>query len=126
MTLRNQGLTKAFVAGAAINPNRLLKFGSDDRTLLQGAAAADLIFCVSDDVGCASGERVDAVLTEIATVEYGGTVTRGTQVISDSTGRAIAATAAAGTNVRTAGIALVSAVVGDKGPVLLAPGSFQG
>jgi len=126
MTLRNQGLTKAFVAGAAISPNRLLKFGSDDRTLLQGAAAADFIFCVSDDVGCASGERLDAVLTEIATVEFGGTVTRGGMVISDSTGRAIAATATAGSNVRTVGIALVSAVVGDKGPVLLVPGSFQG
>jgi hypothetical protein len=126
MTLRNQGLIKAFVAGAAINANRFLKFGTDDETLIQGAAAGDSIFCVSDDIGCASGERVDAVLTEIATVEFGGTVTRGGLVISDSTGRAIAATAAAGSNVRTAGIALASAVVGDKLPVLLVPGSFQG
>jgi hypothetical protein len=126
MTLRNQGLTKAFVAGAAISGNRFLKFGTDDKTVVLGAAAGDSIFCVSDDVGCASGERIDVVLTEIATVEFGGTVTRGGLVISDSTGRAIAATATAGSNVRTAGIALASAVVGDKGPVLLVPGSFQG
>jgi len=124
--MRNQGLVKAFVAGAAINPNRFLKFGADDNTLIQGSAAGDSIFCVSDDVGCASGERIDAVLTDIATVEFGGTVTRGGLTMSDSTGRAIAATASAGTNVRTCGIALVSAVVGDKGPVLLSPGSFQG
>lgn len=126
MTLRNQGLTKAFLAGAAISANRFLKFGSDDRTVIQGAAATDSIIGVSDDVGCASGERLDVVLTEIATVEFGGTVTRGGLVISDSTGKAIAATASAGSNVRTAGIALASAVSGDKAPVLLVPGSFQG
>lgn len=126
MTLRNQGLTKAFLAGAAISANRFLKFGSDDRTVIQGAAATDSIIGVSDDVGCASGERLDVVLTEIATVEFGGTVTRGGLVISDSTGKAIAATASAGSNVRTAGIALASAVSGDKAPVLLIPGSFQG
>jgi hypothetical protein len=65
-------------------------------------------------------------LTDIATVTYGGTVTRGQLVISDSTGRAITATATAGTNVRTCGVAMVSGVVGDLGAVLLTPGSFQG
>jgi hypothetical protein len=126
MTLRNQGLIKAFLAGAAISPYRFVKFGADDRTVIQSAAAADSIVGVSDDVGCASGERMDVVLTEIATVEFGGNVTRGGLVISDSSGRAIAATASAGANVRTAGIAMASAVSGDKAPVLLVPGSFQG
>ena len=124
--MRNQGLTKAFVAGAAISPNRFLKFGADDRTVIHAAAGSDSIIGVSDDVGCASGDRIDVILTDIATVEYGGTVTRGGLLISDSTGRAIAATASAGTNVRTGGVALVSAVVGDKGPMLISLGSFQG
>jgi hypothetical protein len=126
MSLRNQGLTKAFVAGAAISPNRFLKFGTEDRTVIHAAAAGDSIIGVSDDIGCASGERIDVILSDIATVEYGGTVTRGGLLISDSTGRAIAATASAGANVRTGGTALVSAVVGDKGPVLISLGSFQG
>ena len=126
MTLRNQGLTKAFVAGAAINPNRFLKFGSDDRTVIHAAAAGDSIIGVSDDVGCASGERIDVILTDIATVEYGGTVTRGGLLISDSVGRAIAATATAGSNARTGGVAFASAVSGDKGPVLISLGSCQG
>ena len=126
MTLRNQGLAKAFVAGAAISPNRFLKFGADDRTVIHAAAAGDSIIGVSDDVGCASGERVDVILSDIATVEFGGTVTRGGLLISDSTGRAIASTASAGANVRIGGVALVSAVVGDKGPVLISLGSFQG
>ncbi len=125
MTIRNEGLTKPYVAGAAIAARRLLKFGADDDTVIQGAAAGDSIFGVSD-LAAASGERVDVILTDIPTVEYGGNITRGQLVISDSVGRAIAATAAAGTNVRTAGIAMVSGVSGDLGAVLLSPGSFQG
>jgi hypothetical protein len=126
MTLRNAGLKKAFLAGAAIAANRLIKFGTDDRTMIPAAAAGDSIVGASDEVGCASGERFDAVLTDIATVDFGGTITRGALITSDSVGRAITATAAAGTNIRICGIALASGVVGDKGPVLLIPGSFQG
>jgi hypothetical protein len=126
MSLRNAGLKKAFLAGAAIAANRLIKFGTDDRTMIPAAAAGDSIVGVSDEVGCASGERFDAVLTGIATVDFGGTITRGTLITSDSVGRAITATATAGTNIRTCGIALASGVLGDKGPVLLIPGSFQG
>ena len=126
MTLRNQGLIKPFLCSGAIPANRFVKFGSDDRTVTLGAAATDSIIGVSDDVGAATTERIDVVLSEIATVEFGGSVTRGGLVMSDSTGKAIAATASAGSNVRTCGIALASAVSGDKAPVLLIPGSFQG
>lgn len=125
MTIRNEGLTKAFTAGAAISARRLVKFGSGDDLVIMSAAAGDSIIGVSS-LSSASGERVDVILTDIPLVEYGGTITRGQLVISDSTGRAIAATAAAGTNVRTAGLAMVSGVVGDIGAVLLSPGSFQG
>ncbi len=129
MTLRNTDLIKAFFAGAAISPARLVKFDADDRTVIQGAAAADFVFGVSDSSpipAAASGERVDVVISGIAPVTYGGTVTRGQLLMSDSTGRAITATAAAGTNVRTAGVAMVSGVVGDVGAISLSPGSFQG
>lgn len=125
MTIRNEGLTKAFSAGAAIGAFRLLKFGANDETVIQGAAAGDSIIGVSS-LAAATNERVDVILTDIPSVVYGGTITRGQLVISDSTGRAIAATAAGGTNVRTAGVAMVSGVVGDIGAVLLSPGSFQG
>jgi hypothetical protein len=127
---RNQGLLKTFTAAAAVNHSRFVKFDTLDTTIVQGAAGADSIIGVSDfspvGTAAATGERVDVQLTDIATVLYGGTVTRGQLVMSDSTGRAVAATAAAGVNVRTCGVALVSAVVGDLGPVLLTPGSFQG
>jgi hypothetical protein len=130
MTMRNQGLVKTFNAGASVNHARFVKFDTDDETVIQSAAAADFTIGVSDfspnATATASGERVDVQLTDVATVTYGGTVTRGQLVISDSTGRAITATATAGTNVRACGVAMVSGVVGDLGAVLLTPGSFQG
>jgi hypothetical protein len=130
MSIRNQGLIKPYNAGGTVGHARFVKFDSDDRTVVQSAAAADFTIGVSDfspnATAAASGERVDVQLTDIATVTYGGTVTRGQLVISDSTGRAITATAAAGANVRTCGVAMVSGVVGDLGAVLLIPGSFQG
>lgn len=126
MTIRNEGLTKVYTAGAAISARRLVKFDSDDRTVIQGAAGADLLIGVSDLAATAAGERVDVIHTDIATVEYGGNVTRGQLLMSDSVGRAITATAAAGVNVRYAGVAIVSGVSGDLGAILLAPGSLQG
>lgn len=127
MSLRNIGLVKTFFAGAAIQPARLVKFDADDRTVIQGTAGADAVFGVSDAISAAAtGERVDVVMSGIAPVVYGGTVTRGQLLMSDSTGRAITATAAAGTNVRYAGVAMVSGVVGDIGDISLSPGSFQG
>jgi hypothetical protein len=129
MSTRNTGLVKTFTAGAAINPARLVKFGADDQTVLQGAAGSDLVFGVSDAPplpAAATGERVDVVFTGIQPVTYGGTVTRGEKLMSDSSGRAITATASNGANVNTAGIAMVSGVVGDLGSIFLFPGSFQG
>ena len=130
MSLRNPDLTKPFTAGATINPGRFIKFDTvDDRTVIQGAAAADLVIGVSDTMTItstvATGERLDVILSGIAPIVYGGTVTRGQLLISDSSGRAITATATAGSNVRTAGVAMVSGVVGDVGAILLSPGSFQ-
>ena len=130
MTLRNNGLIKTFVAATAIDHCRFVKFDTTDKTIALATAAADLVLGVSDfnpaGTQAAIGERVDVGLTWIATVLYGGTVTRGQLIMTDSTGRAITAAAAAGVNVRTCGIAMVSGVVGDLGAVLLMPGSFQG
>lgn len=125
MALKNEGLFRTYIAGATVNGKRFVKFDSDDRTVIQGAAAGDSLIGVSD-ITAATGERVDVQLTDLAPVEYGGNVTRGALLISDSVGRAIAATAAAGTNVRVMGVAMESGVSGDIGSVMIAPGSFQG
>lgn len=119
-------LTKAFKAEAAVTRRRIVKFGSTDDFVALGAAAGDSLIGVSAEIDAALGEVCDVHLSGIPDVEYGGTVTRGALLTSDATGRAIAATAAAGTNVRIIGIALCSAVVGDIGPMLIERGSFQG
>ena len=125
MTQRNPDLFLTFTAGGAITGNRFVKFGSGDRLIVQAAAATDAILGVSD-LTSAQDENVDVCLTGIFPVTYGGNVTRGDLLTSDSSGRAIVAAPAAGVNHRIAGIAMVSGVSGDLGSVRLSPGSVQG
>ncbi len=73
-----------------------------------------------------AGDRIDVVRTGIAEVEYGGTIAAGDLLMSDASGRAIVAAAAAGSNVRFMGVAEVAGVIGDIGSLMLEPGSFQG
>ena len=115
----NPTLTKNYNAEAAIAPYRICKFGSADGNAEQAAAAADASFGVSDELGAAIGERCDIHIAGMPDVEYGGVVTRGGQVTADADGKAVAAVA----NDRTSGVAMVSAVAGDIGPMLLAPGT---
>lgn len=125
MTQRNPGLILTHTASGAITANRFVKFGSGDRIVSQTTAATDAILGVSN-LGAADGKDVDVVTTGVFPVTYGGTVTRGDLLTSDSSGRAIVAAPAAGVNHRIGGMAMVSGVVGDLGSVRLSPGSFQG
>lgn len=127
----NKVLSRAFNAGGAIISNSFVKFGSDDDTVVQAAAAADSVIgavnmVAAPGLGAVSGDRVDVELIGIVDIKLGGSVTRGGLVTSDAAGKAIAATAAAGSNVRAAGIALASGAAGEIIPVLLNPISFQG
>lgn len=124
--MRNEGLQKTLIAGAAVNKNRIIKFGGADTTAVQAAASTDLLIGVSDNLGASSGEPFDVIVDGIALVQYGGNVTRGQKLTSDADGRAIAAAPAAGVNAQIIGIAMVSGVSGDIGSVLIAPGAVQG
>ena len=125
--MRNQGLSKTFIAEAAITKNRIVVFGADDRSVVQASAATQPAIGVSDDVGQPTiGKSVDVILDGVVTVEFGGSVTRGALLMADAQGRAITAAAAAGSNVRTIGVAMDSGVSGDLASVMLSPGSFQG
>lgn len=125
--MANEGLAKTFIAGAAIAPRRIVKFGADDRTVLPSAAAADLGIGVSDSLGEDTiGQPVDIIIDGIANIDYGGTIVRGQKLISDAAGKAIAATAAAGANVQVIGFAMLSGVAGDIGKVRIAPSVMQG
>ena len=122
----NPGLTKNYNAGGAIAKRRLVKFGADDKTVVQAAAATDLILGASTDVDTVTGEPTDVIFGGIALVQAGGAITRGQEVTSDANGKAVAASPAVGVNNRIAGIALQSAVLDDLFDVLLAPGVKQG
>lgn len=82
----------SFSAGGTIVANRFLKISGADNTVVQSAASTD------DSIGVAaaaasSGDAVAVKHTGIVKVEAGAAVTRGAQVMSDSSGRAVNATA---------------------------------
>lgn len=124
--MRNEGLQKTLIAGAAVAKNRIVKFGSSDTTAIQSAATTDLLMGVSDNLGAASGETFDVILDGIALIEYGGNVTRGQLLTSDTQGRAVAASPAPTVSMYVIGQAMVSGVSGDIGSVHIAKSSVQG
>ncbi len=124
--MANTLLNKNYTAGSAINPYRIVKPGSSDGEVVQAAAAADSLMGVCESVGPASGERCDIIKSGIAELEFAGVVTRGGPVTSDADGKGIAASPAAGANVRIIGFAEVTTAPGDIAPVLIAPGIMQG
>ena len=124
--MSNHLLAKQYTAEAAINANRIVKYGSTDDYVVQGAAATDALFGVVEGVAPAIGERCDVVTHGIAEVKLGGTVVRGGPVTSDATGQGVAAAPGAGVNNRIVGFARQSGVIGDVIDVQLAPGSLQG
>ena len=124
--MSNPKLTKTFVAESAIAANRIVKFGSTDDYVVQGAAATDSLIGVVELVAPASGERCDVVLDDIAEVKLGGSVTRGGPITSDASGQGVAAAPATGVNNRVIGYALASGSSGDIIPMLIEQGSMQG
>lgn len=121
----NPGLTKNYATGGAVAAYRIVKFSADD-TVVQGAAATDLLVGVHGRIAAASGERTDVTHTGIAEVEYGGNVTRGAKLTSDDEGKAVAAAPAQGVNNQIIGIAMIAGADGDIGSVLIAPSTMQG
>jgi len=124
--MANTGLIKNLTAEGTIAPRRIVKPGANDYGVVQGAAATDSLIGVTGELGAASGDDVDVILTGIVDLEFGGAVTRGGEVTSDASGKGVAAAPGAGTNNRIIGIALVTAASGDIAPVLLAQGLKQG
>lgn len=122
----NPGLIKSFVSETAVAAYRIVKFGSDDNSVVQATAVTEGLVGVCGQVAGDAGKRVDIILTEAAEVEYGGNVTRGDWLTADSSGRAVAAAPAAGVNNNVIGRALVSGVAGDIGTALLSQGRIQG
>ncbi|MCK4786215.1 MAG: DUF2190 family protein [Desulfobacteraceae bacterium] len=119
-------LIMTFVAEAAVAPYRIVKGGTTDDDVLQGAAVTDGLRGVCGALNADAGERVDISLVGIEEVEYGGTIAKDDPITSDANGKAVKAAPAAGVNNRIIGFAMVAGVSGDIGSVLIAPGQIQG
>ena len=126
--MTDPAIIKVFTAGpGGVRQFRLVQPGASDGLVIESTAVANFIFGVSCQPGTAAeGQRADIVLAGTADVEAGGNVARGALVTTDSQGRAVTASPAAGANNRILGIALVGAASGDIFQVLLAQGSVQG
>lgn len=118
--MRNYGLIQPFVAGGTIEKHRLVKFDATDGQVVAAAAATDTSIGVTTFVGSESGETVDVVLSDAATVKLGGTVTQGDKITAGAAGVGVAAAAGQ----PYVGIALASGVSGDEISVLIQPGNL--
>lgn len=122
---QTSGIEKSVKAGAAITAYTVAKFGSDDDTMIPGAAVTDPLMGIFQH-DAASGAEVRVMVTGISRAKAGGSITRGAALTVDASGQVVAASPAAGTNNYIIGFALASGVSGDIIPVLLAPGRIQG
>ncbi len=124
--MSNLLLAKAFTAGGAINPYRIVRFSAAE-TVVQAAAATESVIGVNTDLSVVLNERVEVMTHGVAWVEAGAAIALGAPVASDASGRGVTAAPAAGVNNRIIGFALDAAVAaGDQIRVLLSPGQIQG
>lgn len=126
MAGHNPTLVKNYTAGAAVAKRRIVKHGASAGLVIQGADAAAALIGVTTEVAADSGERCDVIKAGIADVEYGGNVSLGAPLTSDTVGRAVAAAPGAGANAYIIGFAEVDGASGDIGQVFIAPGRIQG
>lgn len=125
--MRNEGLIKTYYADAAITKHRIVKYGSDDNNCAQATAVTEKLLGVADSLGAvAAADPVDVIMDGIATVEYGGNVTRGDWLTTDAAGKAVTAAPGVDAIVECIGRAQVSGVDGDLGSVLLDRTSLRG
>ena len=123
--MNNPGLIKNLVAGTAITKHRIVKFGDKDHEVLQAAHATDSILGVCAELDATASSRVDIILSGACHIEYGEDISRGDQLTSDTTGRAVKVTPVTGETHRIIGIATESGEMGDIGSVLISQSSFS-
>ncbi len=126
---RLEGLTLAYKAQAEIYPNRIVKLGSSDETILHAAGPNDALWGVSKVPQggiyphgtnpalqpVTFGNHVDVVLSNLPDIEYGMDLERGDWITSDAQGRAIKAV----TGNQVLGRAAVTGKAGVIGNILI-------
>lgn len=130
---RSPGKLISLASQAAIPDGAVVVIGTADLSCALPAGASPtgvalLGLAVRDGGGSyASGDTVDVCVEGIYAGVADGTITRGDRVTSGGTdGGLITAAPSAGTNCTVVGVALASAVAGDRFPVLIQHGVMQG
>lgn len=133
----NSILEKEFTANGALSKYTIAKKGTNEDDAAQASAATDPVIGVIQH-DAADTTRVRLMLMGISQVVFGGTVTQGDFLVSDTNGNAISATrhthtentagayaqnatTGAASGQRSIGIAMCNGVSGDVGTVLLQP-----
>lgn len=119
-------LTKTFInapsAAQTIEKRRLITpHPSNAGEVNQASGSSNPIIGVSAELDVDAGGRVDVHMAGIAELELGDAVDQRDPITSDTQGRGVDGTPAAGNTAWVVGIALASGVSGDIIPVLLAP-----
>lgn len=125
-TSPNPGLSKAFIAAAAVAAYTIVAHAGTNGHVTPATAATAALFGVTQQLGAGAGERVDVCLGGLPEVRMGGAVSAGDPLTADASGRAVLADPAAGEQARIIGFALMDAVEGDIVPFQFAPGVITG
>lgn len=118
-----------YLAGGTIAAFTIVKKGSDDNTVVAASAATDKVMGVTAGPTTntsATGDRVDVITGGYAEVLAGGSFVAGDLLMADSNGKAIVATASAGSNVRIIGMAMKDGASGDIVKITVSPSIYQG
>lgn len=112
--MSNPLMTKAHNAAGPIAKHSVVKFHTDEESVVVATAVADKSFGVTDNVDVVSGESVDVHTHGIVDVVYGDVVTAGDRLTANASGQAVAVS---GASDEVVGVAMVSGVAGDIGKV---------
>lgn len=105
-----------FLAGAAIAKGKAVKFGSDDKHVIIGAAATDDVIGIAQSAATAAEDLVEVAVAQGAKGLAQTSITRGMLLVSHTDG-ALKPIAAA--NDRVIGVAMESAAASDLFDVLI-------
>lgn len=120
------GLIKNFISDGLIEKRRLVSFGSKEGHIKRAAVGEKLVGVTGIRGAKAAGERIDACLDQIRTVEYGGAVAYGDPLTADAQGRAVKAAPGNGVKIWIIGFAMEAGKLGTHGSTTIQPQQLIG
>ena len=124
-----QSFVYPFKAGEDIGAYRIVSWANGiDDVCLAGNSTVDtvtLLAGVTGELATAAGEVADVTIGGVAEVQLGGTVKRFDVLTTDSSSKAVKATASTVALIQTVGMALMGGVSGDIIKINVNPGRLE-